>query len=410
MSLGLGLGISEPSGLGPLVSIPVGPVVISRLGFETFSDASNVGSQSITVPANVDLMMIALGSGQGNNGTMFSAESMNLDGVYLTQISPNGLADTAGNTAQAGLWGLFEPVAGAGLLSWDWNGKNAAIGPVIFVVGYYSGPTGFPTLIGGGQRVGDPTAATTGSLAASVGDWSFCAYAYNANFPDGKIDLSTSCVQFSETQDGSTSLIAGDGAVVGAEEMEGDGGAIQFHAIAGCIMSMSSAAPAAPAAILNTVVKTASDGWNNCWIDASAVDSGSLAGDFILKWTTDVDGYRKFGVSTLPLGTRDAAYSATINFHIYMQISGVFTLAEGASTIYTSPGSTWSTGDTWEIRRVGNTLSAWRNSVKVQDFTTTSTATLKPTGTIWAQNADITNLQNIGADIAFENVTGATAS
>lgn len=94
--------------------------------------AANASSQSVTVPADADLVVIGVSGYE--SGSPFTNGSLTLNSVALTK----NIADDD-SAFQGGQFYLVNPATGSQTLAWDWGGTAALFGGVILVLRFYKG-------------------------------------------------------------------------------------------------------------------------------------------------------------------------------------------------------------------------------------------------------------------------------
>ena len=136
-------------------------MAITRTGSAvTVNATSDIGSQSITVPAGVDLCLMFLGGYESGEGPAFTSYSCSLGGSSFTHIarSPENFDDIA-------VAMLVSPPSGSQTFSWSCAPYN---GPMFVLVFYTGVDTDTPILDSGGVD-GDLASLTVSGLTTATG-------------------------------------------------------------------------------------------------------------------------------------------------------------------------------------------------------------------------------------------------
>lgn len=136
-------------------------MAITRTGSSvTVNATSDIDSQSITVPAGVDLCLMFLGGYESGEGSAFTNYSCSLGGLSFTHItrSPENFDDIA-------VAMLVSPPSGSQTLSWSVGTTN---GPM-FVLVFYAGVDTSAPILGSGGAGGNLTSLTVSGLTTAAG-------------------------------------------------------------------------------------------------------------------------------------------------------------------------------------------------------------------------------------------------
>lgn len=159
--------------------------------------------------------------------------------------------------------------------------------------------------------------------------------------------------------------------------------------------------------ILNSFVVNTASSWGTKFFDLEY----AMSGDFELSWVPGVTShFRYFGVSYPPLATRDASYSSSFDFSLYMQTGGALQVYELGVNTATIAGGYDATGRLM-IKRVGTTITVLRAGVlKHTSGTTFTTADMQGSAHLNSNGAEINDVQVDGVDASLNNSAGGVLS
>lgn len=150
-------------------------MAVSRTGsVGTITNNANSGSQSVTVPADAELMVVGAIGYEGVS-TYFSSGSVTINSAALSVSRAN---DSDTSYGMVSLFHKVSPSTGTQTLAWDWSGTGAPDEGVTIFYAFYKGiDTDDPIKSEGGEQV--QTDADTGVMTAATGDLAVAiAYAY----------------------------------------------------------------------------------------------------------------------------------------------------------------------------------------------------------------------------------------
>lgn len=155
-----------------------GSTAVERTGsiIEIGSNA-NSGSQSISVPSDAELIIVAVSGFYGDPTPIStSTGTLTLASVAIPIINEVGDGDAAQSTKQGMvIFGLRSPATGTQTLAWDWGGTETPDEGQNITVGFYKGVASTGWLVDTGGEIGNATAQkTTGEMTADTGDISIC--------------------------------------------------------------------------------------------------------------------------------------------------------------------------------------------------------------------------------------------
>lgn len=148
-------------------------MAVTRTGSVTeIESTANTGSQSVTVPADAEVMMVGVSGGtSGGTSNYFSGGSCTIGGASLTLGRDD---DNTGARISQCIFYKITPATGAQTFAWDWAGTAAlGVGGHIHIAFYKGIHASTPIGATGGLQDTDSD-ATTGSLTATNGDAVFC--------------------------------------------------------------------------------------------------------------------------------------------------------------------------------------------------------------------------------------------
>lgn len=157
-------------------------MAVTRTGSVIEIDSSaNSGSQSITVPTDAEIMVVAVAGYLSSGGSnYFSGTPPTIGGSAMTLGRDD---DGDGTYLIQCIFYKTSPATGSQTFAWDWATAAAATLGTQMHIAFYKGSNTSPLGAAGGSQDPD-NSATTGSLVVASGDAVFvAAVAYNPTLP-----------------------------------------------------------------------------------------------------------------------------------------------------------------------------------------------------------------------------------
>lgn len=166
-------------------------MAVSRTGSITdIHTSNNTGSQSVSVPADAELMVVGL-AGAIDSGSIFGTASISIGGAAASLI-----LDAYGDGVwESALFYRVSPATGSQTFAWDFAGSGSVTYGAHILIAFYKGiNTTTPIKANGGEASGDGS-FTTGSLSATTGDMAVALCSKYGGFGDstwsGVTEIST---------------------------------------------------------------------------------------------------------------------------------------------------------------------------------------------------------------------------
>jgi hypothetical protein len=145
------------------------------------TSTANSGSQSITIPADATLVVVAVSGYSGTTTNFFSGGTLTLNGVTRSVGRTDDAYSSYGMTA---IFYWVNPATGSRTLAWNWAGSGVATTGVHIFYAFYKGVDTTNPIKSSGGGHNHTTTVNTGAMTAATGDLAIAvAYANSTTGP-----------------------------------------------------------------------------------------------------------------------------------------------------------------------------------------------------------------------------------